>query len=98
MSITDLSVSGTTITYTKGDGSTGTITTQDKNTDTNVKQTVTTSNANYPLLLAPSGQTATKTTIKPSYQMLQKLTPNRTLMTTLSSGIKNLQKKFSRFL
>lgn len=61
-SITDLSVSGTTITYTKGDGSTGTITTQDKNTDTNVKQTVTTSNANYPLLLAPSGQTATKTT------------------------------------
>lgn len=33
-----------------------------KNTDTNVKQTVTTSNASYPLLLAPSGQTATSTT------------------------------------
>jgi hypothetical protein len=34
----------------------------DNNTDTKVTQTVTTSNANYPLLLAPSGQTATSTT------------------------------------
>lgn len=36
----------------------------DINTDTNTKviQTVTTSNATYPLLLAPSGQTATATT------------------------------------
>lgn len=32
------------------------------NSDTNVNQTVTTTNANYPLLLAPSGQTATTTT------------------------------------
>lgn len=32
--ITGLSVSGRTITYTKGDGATGTITTQDNNTDT----------------------------------------------------------------
>ena len=32
------------------------------NTDTKVTQTVTTSNAAYPLLLAPSGQTATTTT------------------------------------
>jgi hypothetical protein len=32
------------------------------NTDTKVTQTVTSSNANYPLLLAPSGQTATTTT------------------------------------
>ena len=32
------------------------------NTNTKVTQTVTTSNANYPLLLAPSGQTATTTT------------------------------------
>lgn len=32
------------------------------NTDTKVTQTVTTSNASYPLLLAPSGQTATTTT------------------------------------
>lgn len=130
-SITGLSVSGQTITYTKGDGTTGTITTQDNNTtysagtglslsgttfnhknsipaataqgdasktlafgdtftiptitydaqghitgkgtttmtmpanpnsDTKVTQTVTTSNASYPLLLAPSGQTATATT------------------------------------
>lgn len=36
--------------------------TQDTNTDTKVKQTVTTSNKDYPLLLAPSGQTANKTT------------------------------------
>lgn len=34
----------------------------DSNTDTKVTQTVTTTDANYPLLLAPSGQTATKTT------------------------------------
>lgn len=34
----------------------------DTNTDTKVTQTITTSNAKYPLLLAPSGQTATKTT------------------------------------
>lgn len=32
------------------------------NVDTKVTQTVTTSNAAYPLLLAPSGQTATATT------------------------------------
>ena len=32
------------------------------NVDTKVTQTVTTSNATYPLLLAPSGQTATTTT------------------------------------
>lgn len=34
----------------------------DNNTDTKVTQTVTTSNAAYPLLLAPNGQTATTTT------------------------------------
>lgn len=34
----------------------------DNNTDTKVTQTVTTSNASYPLLLAPSGQTSTATT------------------------------------
>ena len=60
--IKGLSVSGKTITYTKGNGTTGTITTQDTNTDTKVTQTVTTSNAAYPLLLAPNGQTATTTT------------------------------------
>ena len=55
-------MSGKTVTYTKGDGTTGTITTQDTNTDTKVTQTVTTTDAAYPLLLAPNGQTATKTT------------------------------------
>ena len=49
--ITGLSASGKIITYTKGDGSTGTITTQDTNTDTKVTQTNTTANANYPILL-----------------------------------------------
>lgn len=34
----------------------------DNNTDTKVKQTATTTNASYPLLLAPSGQTETSTT------------------------------------
>lgn len=34
----------------------------DENTDVNVTQTVTTSDAEYPILLAPNGQTATKTT------------------------------------
>lgn len=129
--IKDLSISGKTITYTKGNGTTGTITTQDNNTtysagtglslsgttfnhsnsvtaataqgdasktltfggtftiptitydaqghitgkgtttmtmpanpnvDTKVIQTATTSNASYPLLLAPKGQTTTTTT------------------------------------
>lgn len=40
--ITGLSVSGQTITYTKNDGSTGTIITQDENTDTNVTNTLAT--------------------------------------------------------
>lgn len=60
--IKGLSVNGKVITYTRGDGTTGTITTQDTNTDTKVTQTVTTSNASYPILLAPAGQTATATT------------------------------------
>ena len=38
--IKGLSVNGKTITYTKGDGSTGTITTQDTNTDTNTTYTL----------------------------------------------------------
>ena len=38
--IKGLSVSGKTITYTKGDGTTGTITTQDTNTDTNTTYTL----------------------------------------------------------
>ena len=43
-------------------GGIGTNTGASTNTDTKVTQTVTTSNALYPLLLAPSGQTATTTT------------------------------------
>ena len=52
--IKELSVSGKVITYTKGNGTTGTITTQDTNTDTSVQQTATTTNTNYPVLLSPS--------------------------------------------
>ena len=54
--IKGLSVSGKTITYTKGDGSTGTIATQDLNT----RQTLYSSNYNLPLLM--SYQTNTNTT------------------------------------
>lgn len=60
--ITGLSVSGTTITYTKGNGTTGTITTQDTNTntDTKVTQAYSTTSANYPLLMtATSGVSST---------------------------------------
>ena len=61
--IKGLAVSGRTITYTKGDGTTGTITTQDTNTDTKVTQTVTTTNAEYPVLFsADANKTATSTT------------------------------------
>ena len=45
--IKNLSVSGKTITYTRGDGSTGTITTQDTNTDTNVTNTLNTTTKAY---------------------------------------------------
>lgn len=57
-----LSKSGSTITLTGSDGSKTSVTDSDTNIDTKVTQTVTTSNASYPLLLAPSGQTATTTT------------------------------------
>ena len=45
--IKGLSVSGKTITYTKGDGTTGTITTQDTNTDTKVTNTLNTTTKAY---------------------------------------------------
>ena len=63
--ITGLSVSGKTITYTKGNGTTGTITTQDTNTTYNqatssslglVKIGYTESGKNYPVELNSSGQ------------------------------------------
>lgn len=58
-----ISISDHTITLKNKNGSSlGTVTVPDNNTDTKVTQTVTTSNASYPLLLAPNGQTATTTT------------------------------------
>lgn len=55
--------SGTKIgTITIGDTATDLYCQTNTNTDTKVTQTVTSSNATYPLLLAPSGQTATTTT------------------------------------
>lgn len=61
-SIKSLSVSGKTITFTKNDGTTGTITTQDTNTDTKVTQTATTTDAEYPLLASnTASRTATGT-------------------------------------
>ena len=56
-----LSVSGRTITYTKGDGGTGTITTQDTNTDTKVTQTNTTTNADYRVVLSTNANDTTET-------------------------------------
>ena len=73
--IKGLSVSGTTITYTKGNGNTGTITTQDTNTDTKVTQTNSTNTSSYPILLKNGTGSGTKTdtvlfnsgvTVKPS--------------------------------
>ena len=49
--IKSLSISGKTITYTKGDGTSGTLTTQDTNTDVFVKQTNSTGTSEYPILL-----------------------------------------------
>ena len=56
-----LSVSGRTITYTKGDGGTGTITTQDTNTDTKATQTNTTTNADYRVVLSTNANDTTET-------------------------------------
>ena len=59
--ITGLSVSGKVITYTKGDGSTGTITTQDTNDNNKTAQTHSTTNAAYPILLKNGTGTGTVT-------------------------------------
>lgn len=48
--------------FTMNQSGNTTIELTDNNSDTKVTQTVTSSNATYPLLLAPSGQTATTTT------------------------------------
>lgn len=50
--IKSLSISGKTITITKGDDTTTTITTQDTNTDTLVTQAYSTGNNSYPILLS----------------------------------------------
>jgi len=50
--IKSLSISGKTITITKGDNTTSTITTQDTNTDTLVTQAYSTANNSYPLLFS----------------------------------------------
>ena len=60
--VTEVNLSGKTLTVIKGDGSSETFTTADTNTDTKVKQTVTTGNYEYPLLTtATAAQTATDT-------------------------------------
>lgn len=59
--VTGLSVSGTTITYTKGDGSTGTITTQDTNTTySNMKGATSSSAGTAGLVPAPTAGAATR--------------------------------------
>lgn len=59
--IKSLSISGKVITYTKGDGTSGTLTTQDTNTDTYVKQTNSTGTSDYPILLKNGTGTSTTT-------------------------------------
>lgn len=59
--IRSLSISGTTITYTKGDGTTGTLTTQDNNTNNKVTQTNTTGSANYRVLFSATADDTTRT-------------------------------------
>lgn len=52
-----LSISGRTIAYTKGDGTTGTLTTQDTNEDMKVFQTITTTTNYRPLIMGCSDST-----------------------------------------
>ena len=63
-SIKELSVSGKDITYTKNDGTTGKITTQDTNTDTKVTQNAAITTAkNYPVILGYSDATTKVTNV-----------------------------------
>lgn len=63
-SIKSLSVSGKVITYTKNDNTTGTITTQDTNTDTKVTQNaVITTAKEYPIILGYSDATTGVTNV-----------------------------------
>lgn len=83
-SIKGLSVSGKTITYTKNDGTTGTITTQDTNTDTKVTVAVDDSGTTaLPLLLA-TGSSAYTGTAKMDSGV--KLTPSTNTISANISG------------
>ena len=64
--IKGLSVNGRTITYTKGDGSTGTITTQDTNTDTNTTYTLS-KNGSTITLTGSDGKTTSVTDSNTTY-------------------------------
>lgn len=55
--VSGVTASGQTVTVTKGDGSTSTLTTQDKN----VTQTVTSTNANYEVLFSNTADNTTRT-------------------------------------
>lgn len=84
--ITGLSVSGTTITYTKGNGSTGTITTQDTNTDTKVTQANSTAATAYPILLK-NGTGTNSTTSTTLFNSAITVTPSTgTITATNFSG------------
>ena len=79
--IKGLAVSGRTITYTKGDGTTGTITTQDTNTDTKVTQTVTTTNAEYPVLFSADANKTTTSTTTAGFSSNIKINPSTNTIT-----------------
>ena len=57
-----LSISGRTITYTRGDGTTGTLTTQDTNTDTDTKNTAGSSNTSSKIFLVGATSQASSAT------------------------------------
>ncbi len=65
--IKSLSISGKTITYTKGDNTTGTLTTQDTNTDTLVNQNVSTVNNTFPVLIAHTANATENLGAKAAY-------------------------------
>ena len=83
-SIKSLSVSGKTITYTKNDGTTGTITTQDTNTDTKVSVAVDDSGTTALPLLFATGTSAYTGTVKMDTGV--KLTPSTNTISANISG------------
>ena len=79
--IKSLSVSGTTITYTRGDNTTGTITTQDNDTNTKVTQANTTADTTYNVLLSygAASTSSITNTVKKSANL--KYNPSTDLLT-----------------